>query len=1287
MAEAAPEAGAASRRLVNATAVMASGTAISRVLGFVKATLLVIVLGANNPLADSYAVATLVPNSLYMIFAGGALNTVLVPQIVRHVRSDADGGEAFVQRIMTAFGVVLAVLAVLATALAGPLMSLWTDASWRAPAMAGHWHQLVLLALLTMPQLFFFGAFFLVGQVLNARDRFGPMMWAPILNNVVGIGVLGLYVALWGTNQAGSVPFTDEQVYLLGLGSTLGIIVQTLALLPALRSIGLRYRLRWDLAGQGLGETFRLASWMLGYVLLTTVVQAVVSRLASSATGSPDGQGAGLAAYSTAYLVWILPHSLLTVSLATAMLPSASRLAASGDLQGVAAETTRTMRLACAFLVPASVGFLALGLPFARIAFGHGAGATGWDAIGWTLVAFAPALVPFTVQYVYLRAYYALEDTRTPFLLQIAIAVVNLGVGLLLVGLGGSPATVAPRLALAYGVAYAVGALVTHAALRRRLPGLSGGTLVQHLARLLLAAARGGIAALVIGWWVLRDGSLPVVVAGFLGAVAVVLVAFFVTARHLRIAEPGELLAVLRRRRGGAEHADGPAPAGGGREADPVTGGPSPVGDPGAGSLAGPGAGGRAEAPEVPTGEAPLLSYPDPHDPHRTPATSFPASDVPVGHVVPGQILNARYRLDEPLHRRGGTSTWRGFDVKLSRPVLVHVMAPGDPRALEILDQARRAAPAVDSRFLRVWDAVLVEEEAHGSYIVCEYAPGQSLELALRQGHFSDLEAAWVVREVASGLVAMHAQGLYHRQLNPDTIIITASGNVKIVGFLVENALHPETSDDADGERADVLALGHLLYAATVGRWPGGARYGLAAAPTDAGGRLLLPRQVTARVSPELSDVVDRIVSRTPRGRASRLTSAQDIDHALTHLLRGQDQSHVLDRRLRFPVSTVQLTVPKPPPTNLLATPLALGDPLARLDAPAPLDTPAPLDVPAVPLPPEVPGTPGATPLGVRGPGERPALPPPRVVPNAGGEDDDEDGTQRWAPGAGDGDSTQSYWFDAEDGDARRPTRDRRPAAEHDDEPENTDRITPVPPPRGGRTGGGTATSASSARSASSERSASSARAFEAARPGGPDARSLPPDPPRRWYGALLGLFAVTLVVSLVMVGNGLSQTARTPQEPATYAVASARDFDPAGDGGDDTENPDQASLAVDGDPTTAWTTERYGRTATFNDRKPGAGVIVDLGEVREVGRVSVLLGSGPTSGEIRVPNDPTAVVPPLGSERDWRTVARFDGAGGEVQLPLDAAEATRFVLVYLTELPRVEPNHQGSIFEVSVGP
>ena len=224
----------------------------------------------------------------------------------------------------------------------------------------------------------------------------------------------------------------------------------------------------------------------------------MVSRLATEAT--VGGQGAGLLSYANAHAVWILPHSLITVSLATAMLPAASRLAAAGDRAGVAEETMRTARLAITVLLPAAVAFCVLGLPLAHLIFGFGAGADDASFVGTALMAMAVGLVPFTIQYMFLRAFYALEDNRTTFFLQCLIAAANVVLALVAVLVSERPSLVATGLAAAYSLAYLIGVQITFRVLRRRLPDLNGEVLVRHCVRLLLAVAPAAAAAWLICW-------------------------------------------------------------------------------------------------------------------------------------------------------------------------------------------------------------------------------------------------------------------------------------------------------------------------------------------------------------------------------------------------------------------------------------------------------------------------------------------------------------------------------------------------------------------------------------------------------------------------------------------------------------------------------------------------------------------------------------------------------------------------------------------------------------------
>ncbi|WP_432558183.1 hypothetical protein [Granulicoccus sp. GXG6511] len=286
---------------------------------------------------------------------------------------------------------------------------------------------------------------------------------------------------------------------------------------------------------------------------------------------------------------------------------------------------------------------------------------------------------------------------------------------------------------------------------------------------------------------------------------------------------------------------------------------------------------------------------------------------TPVAEAAPvrareGLLLRGRYRLEELLVQRPDTQTWRAIDVLLARPVRVHLL-PADQPNDALLAAAKRAAVATDFRVLRVLDATIpadpgvVDESWLGPFIVCEYAPGQSLEDLLAGGTLSTLEAAWLVREVADALSGMHARGLHHQRLSPATVVVTTAGHVKIVGFLVEAELVPGHETLRDPEAADVLALGRLLYAALVGRWPGGSWHGLPAAPTDSAGQIRPLRDVQASVPPSLDQICDRILSPSPRDGATRLRTAAEVSAALSRVLGTADAAEDLEQRVRISVA------------------------------------------------------------------------------------------------------------------------------------------------------------------------------------------------------------------------------------------------------------------------------------------------------------------------------------------------------------------------------------------------
>ena len=235
------------------------------------------------------------------------------------------------------------------------------------------------------------------------------------------------------------------------------------------------------------------------------------------------------------------------------------------------------------------------------------------------------------------------------------------------------------------------------------------------------------------------------------------------------------------------------------------------------------------------------------------------ADDLP--DLLPGSFLGERYRLDQELSHPESSLTWRAFDTKLHRPVLIHALAPHGRRTPAVLDAARQAAVATDSRFLRVLDAIVAGPGEPASWVVSEYAPGKSVEELLETGPLSALEAAWIAHEIADAMAPLHAQGVFHERINPGTVLVTSTGNLKISGLLVEAALHPRPGDNSrpwpDREVADVTDIGRVLYACLVSRWPVGhghrpsvepastMSWGLPPAPTDSHG-WLTPREVRA---------------------------------------------------------------------------------------------------------------------------------------------------------------------------------------------------------------------------------------------------------------------------------------------------------------------------------------------------------------------------------------------------------------------------------------------------------
>lgn len=551
-------AGAAANRvagLLNSSAIMAAGTLVSRGTGFLRTMVIAAAIGVGT-MGDSYNAANTLPTLLYILIGGGALNAVFVPQLVRSMKHDEDGGTAYANRLLTLVMTGLAGVAFVAVIAAPLLVQLISHSLMRDPASAD---TTVALARYCLPTIFFMGVHVVMGQILNARGRFGAMMWTPVLNNVVVISTFGMYIWVFGTFQHSEVtPATvsPEGVRLLGIGTMLGLAVQALSMIPYLRAAEFRFRPRFDWRGHGLGHATRLAKWTFLFVLANQAGYLVVTQLATAAGSQAQAHGylgVGLAAYSNALLIWQLPMAVITVSVMSAVLPRLSRSAADGDPGAVRDDLSYGLRTSAVAIVPAAFLFLALGPVIGSSIYGLGNGgavAHGTTAVGFMLSAFALGLIPYSVQYVLLRGFYAYEDTRTPFSNTVWVAACQAATAVLCFLVLPSQWAVT-GMALGYGASYAVGVAVAVPKLKARIGGLDTGRIAKTYVRLAIASLPA--AAIGLGVSLLLKG----VIDGWLGSVVTLAVAgglqllvFAVVARRMRIEELNAMVGMVRSRLG-----------------------------------------------------------------------------------------------------------------------------------------------------------------------------------------------------------------------------------------------------------------------------------------------------------------------------------------------------------------------------------------------------------------------------------------------------------------------------------------------------------------------------------------------------------------------------------------------------------------------------------------------------------------------------------------------------------------------------------------------------------------
>ena len=535
------------------SAVMAAGTVVSRVTGVFRDIAATAALGFFL-VSDAFSLGNSLPTVIYILVIGGALNAVFVPQLVRRMKEDADDGRAYADRLITLVGSILLVFSILAVLCAPLIVDLYTPDNYPA----NEYDLAVAFARLCLPQVLFYGIYTMLSQVLNARGRFGAPMFAPIANNIVAISTFLLFIAVAGTSAASDGVLTTQQVLILGIGTTLGVIVQALILIPVLIRSGYRWKPRFDWKGSGLGKTGTLALWTIGLVFVNQAAYIVITRLAAKANVDAAAAGlvaAGLTTYQKAHLVFMLPHSVITVSIVTAMLPALSRVAHDGNLRRVGNDVGATMRLVAALIVPIAAILMCVGTGVAILLFGYGAATPEQAGIMGAIVSvFMIGPLPFTLFYVMLRGYYALEDTKTPFWITVGFNVVLLAIAVPLFNASRAGGFQVGSLALSYGIAYWIAFIVSWIILGRRLGGLDTRRTVVTLIKL-ISAGLVSLGAMFAAFAFVFERGTKIYEQSKLGVLQEVvlisllgLAVYLLCAWILRVPEVGQAMSLVRRK-------------------------------------------------------------------------------------------------------------------------------------------------------------------------------------------------------------------------------------------------------------------------------------------------------------------------------------------------------------------------------------------------------------------------------------------------------------------------------------------------------------------------------------------------------------------------------------------------------------------------------------------------------------------------------------------------------------------------------------------------------------------
>ncbi|MFC9893264.1 murein biosynthesis integral membrane protein MurJ [Nocardia sp. NPDC127579] len=472
-------------RLLRSSGSMAVATLISRITGFGKVLMLAAVLGPE--IASAFTSASLIPNMIAELVLGAVLGAIVVPTLVRAEQEDPDRGAAFTRRLITAAFAVLLTATVLTTALAPILAThVFVDADGKVNTALT-----TALTFLLLPAILFYGMSALLTAILNTRENFKPGAWAPVLNNLVVLAVLGLYALTPGEITLDPVHMSDPKLLVLGIGVTLGVVVQALSLLPAIRREGIDLRPLW-----GLDERLRQFGTMGAAIILYVAISQVGMIFANHVSSQADA--AGPAIYSYTWLLLQLPYGVLVVTLLTAIMPRLSRNAAADDTPAVVDDLSVATRLSMIALVPVVTFFTLAGPQIGEALFGYARFSGDAERLGQALAWSAFTLIPYSLVLIHLRVFYARHQAWTPTWIILGITGVKIALSALAPLLAQTPEQVVIVLGAVNGISFAVGAGIGGFLLHRSLGDLRMANVGRTITRVVLASIAGGAVMLIV---------------------------------------------------------------------------------------------------------------------------------------------------------------------------------------------------------------------------------------------------------------------------------------------------------------------------------------------------------------------------------------------------------------------------------------------------------------------------------------------------------------------------------------------------------------------------------------------------------------------------------------------------------------------------------------------------------------------------------------------------------------------------------------------------------------------